>query len=156
MMQRKHTVVYFLTAIALFAFGAILFMIPGEMILQADEVTGDFIYSTLRIPLIAYGACILGFLGIITLLREFIEPSLWFSVGALFAGAALIWYWIGITSVLGLVFSVVFGGWFLIASIRSLIASWYDYEPWMNVTVAICRLASRSPQVRLHPPSALC
>lgn len=140
-MERKHTVVYFLTAIALLAFGIILFMIPSGNILAADG-DGNFIYPTLRIPLIAYGACILGFLGIITILREFIEPSLWFSVGTLFAVAALLCYWIGITSVLGLLFSLAFGGWFLLAGIRSLIASWYDYEPWMNIVVAICRVAA--------------
>lgn len=141
MMERKHTTVFFLTAITLLAFGIILFMIPGGSILTADG-DGNFIYSTLRIPLIAYGTCLLGFLGIITVLREIIEPSLWFSVGALLLIAGLVGYLIGITALIGVIASFVFGGWFLLAGIRSLIASWYDYEPWLNITVTLCRVAA--------------
>lgn len=141
MMERKHTAVFFLTAIALLAFGIILFMIPGGSILTADD-NGDFIYDTLRIPLIAYGACILGFLGIITLLRDIIEPSLWFSVGALLFIAGLIGYFLNMMMFIGLLVSLAFGGWFLLAGIRSLIASWYDYEPWLNILVAVCRVAA--------------
>ena len=139
MMERKHTVVYFLTAIALVAFGIILFMIPSGSILYADDGEGVFIYETIKTPLIAYAACLLGFLAIITVLQEIIEASLWFSAGTLIVVACLIGYWFGINTLIGVVASLVFGGWFLVAGIRSLIASWYDYEPWLNIVAAICR-----------------
>ena len=140
-MERKHTAVYFLTAIALIAFAVVIFGISNGTVLTAYD-DGDFNYSTLLTPLLAYGACLLGFLGIITLLCETIEPSLWFSVGCLFVVAALISYLLGLTMLLGILFSLAFGGWFLLAGIRSLVASWYDYEPWLNLTVAVCRVAA--------------
>lgn len=140
-MEKKHTVVYFLTSAALIAFAVILFGIPSGNILTAYE-DGTFNYSTLLKPLLAYGACILGFLGIITLLQEMIEASLWFSAGALLLIIGLVSYFLNMMALVGFLVSLVFGGWFLIAGIRSLISSWYDYEPWLNIAVTLCRVAA--------------
>ena len=140
-MEKKGTIVHFLCIATLISFAVILFMIANGSIsmdrLQNED--GSFDFGGLLPLMIGFNLCVMGFGGLITVLRqgEFFD---WVKSCGVILLFAVVGFMFDITTVTELVITGVYAIWWLIAGVRGIIENWGEKGFVLGRIMAICRI----------------
>ena len=140
-MEKKHTLIYFIGAIAFIVFGILLFKVANETMLLEKTLQEDGSYeqNELLLMVAVFSVCILCLAGLIVVLNEG-EFSAWLSSAAVIVGVNFVGFFIGISSIASTAIAGLYGIWWLIAALRSVISTWGENEYWESTVMAIGRV----------------
>ena len=140
-MDKKKTLVHFLAAAAMVFMAFTLFGIAGGSISMqpTKNEDGSFSYDGLVRLLFAFDLCILTFAGLIVILNDGMFTE-WLPSAGIIVGLTLVGFFLSFSPIIGFILSGLYGIWWLIASIRSLAASWGENSSAASVLMAICRI----------------
>lgn len=140
-MDKKKTLVHFLAAAAMVFMALTLFGIAGGSISMqpTKNEDGSYSYDGLVRLLFAFDLCLLAFAGLIVILNDGMFSE-WLPSAGIIVGLTVVGFLLMFSPIIGFILSGLYGIWWLIASIRSLAASWGENSSGASVLMAICRV----------------
>lgn len=139
-MEKKHTLVHFLTAAALVYFAVALLNIANGTATtdRFPNPDGSYDYSSVLALYIPFNLCIIGLAGLITVLQEG-EFGAWLGAVGVIVLISLVGVFLNLMQGAAFLVGGIYAVWWSISAIRNLAAHWDSFY-WENKLLALCRI----------------